>query len=115
VVVEDEDDLRQPIRRSLAAAGYTVLEASSAEEAVELARDHDGQIDLVLTDVVLPGLSGKQLVEELRQLYPQLASILVSGYGGQVLSRRGVKPNQVRLSKPVDLDELKAAIDEILG
>ena len=79
LLVEDGPPLREMIREMLEAAGYTVLAAKSAPEAVRLVQQHDGPIDLLLTDVVMPGMSGPELVETMRALRPGLEVLLMSG------------------------------------
>jgi CheY-like chemotaxis protein len=80
LLVEDGPPLREMIREMLEAAGYTVLAAKSAPEAVRMVQQrHGGPIDLLLTDVVMPGMSGPELVETLRALRPGLNVLLMSG------------------------------------
>ena len=79
LLVEDGPPLREMIREMLEAAGYTVLAAKSAPEAVRMVQQHDGPIDLLLTDVMMPGMSGPELVETLRALRPGLNVLLMSG------------------------------------
>lgn len=79
LLVEDGASLREMVREMLEAAGYTVLAAKSAPEAVRMVQQHDGPIDLLLTDVVMPGMSGPELVETLRALRPGLNVLLMSG------------------------------------
>jgi CheY-like chemotaxis protein len=72
LLVEDEEVVRSLARRALVESGYTVLEASGGAEAVELAAEHPGPVDLLLTDVVMPGMSGRELADRLRALRPEM-------------------------------------------
>jgi signal transduction histidine kinase/ActR/RegA family two-component response regulator len=80
LLVEDEEDVRQLVQHVLRTSGYRVLAASGGEQALEVARGHDAPIDLLLTDVVMPGLSGPDLAERLRAVRPQAAVLFMSGY-----------------------------------
>ena len=79
MVVDDEDAIREIVRRILAGRGYSVRTVADAWEALWIVEDTDVAIDLVLTDVVMPGLSGPELVERLRRIRPGLRSIYMSG------------------------------------
>src|SRR5262245_61913184 len=82
LLVEDEDVLRGLIRELLELKGYKVLEAHQGMEALDLLETHEGRVDLVLTDVVMPQMSGSELVEELRLKHPDVKVIFMSGYTG---------------------------------
>ena len=83
LVVDDDDDVRRVTERILRNAGYTVLSASSSSHAMQVAREHSGMIDLLLTDIVMPGQSGRELARELQQLRPSLRVMFMSGYHPQ--------------------------------
>ena len=80
LVVEDQEAVRRLTKMILEAHGYRVLEAASGAEAHAVASRHAGEIDLLLTDVVMPEMSGPQLAEQLRPLYPQMKVLYMSGY-----------------------------------
>jgi two-component system cell cycle sensor histidine kinase/response regulator CckA len=80
LLVEDEEEVRLLVREVLQAGGYTVLEASGGEEALRLAGGHSGEIGMLLTDVVMPGMSGPELAERLSELRPSAAVLFMSGY-----------------------------------
>src|SRR5262249_4447783 len=80
VVAEEDAMVRALVRVTLEAGGYTVLEASSGEAAIELCRRHPGPIDLLVTDMVMPGMGGRALAERLTALRPELRVLYVSGY-----------------------------------
>jgi two-component system, cell cycle sensor histidine kinase and response regulator CckA len=85
LLAEDVEPLREMIREMLQAAVYTVLEAKSAPEAVRIVQQHSGRIDLLLTDVMMPGMSGPELVETLRALKPGLKVLVMSGAVDQAM------------------------------
>ena len=84
LLVEDEDGLRALNARGLASRGYTVLEAGNGVDAIDVLEKADGQVDLVVSDVVMPEIDGPTLLRELRNRNPSLKIIFVSGYGGRL-------------------------------
>ena len=89
--VEDEESVRRLIRIVLETQGYTVIAAESGEEALARAADHRGKIDLLLTDVVMPGMNGRELVERFRRRWPLVHVLYMSGYTGDAVIRYGVE------------------------
>jgi two-component system cell cycle sensor histidine kinase/response regulator CckA len=115
LVVEDEAALREIIRRVLERQGYTVLEASTADAALKLARDRAGPIHLLLADVVLPGGSGRPLADELVALRADLRVLFMSGYTEDVIVQRGVlAPGTPFINKPFSADSLARKVREVL-
>jgi two-component system cell cycle sensor histidine kinase/response regulator CckA len=117
LVVEDEASVRELAARALAEAGYRVLAAGGGQEALELAAGHDAPIDLLLTDVVMPGLSGKQVADALSAARPGLRVLYASGYTQNTIVHHGVLDPGVRfLAKPftpsVLLERVRAVLDE---
>lgn len=107
LVCEDEDLVRQVTCRMLSSRGYTVLSASSGEEALRIADDNDGKIDLVLSDVVMPGMNGLALVSELRRSFPEIRATFVSGHLAQEVVSRGLPLKEPDvLKKPFKRAEL---------
>jgi two-component system cell cycle sensor histidine kinase/response regulator CckA len=84
LLVEDDDAVRRVTRRMLEGCGYTVLDAAGPRQALDLARDHIGTIHLVLTDVIMPGMNGRELVEAILKLRPGLRVVYASGYTDDV-------------------------------
>ncbi|MBO9532121.1 MAG: response regulator [Solirubrobacteraceae bacterium] len=91
LVVEDAEMLRPIVGQMLARAGYRVLSAADGVAALEVADAHDGRIDLVLTDVVMPRMSGGELVERLARTRPDIAVLFTSGYPADIVARHGIE------------------------
>src|SRR4051812_18584221 len=118
LLVEDEDMLRGLIRELLEIKGYSVLEASQGVEALDMIRNADAPIDLVLTDVVMPHMSGSELVENLRQDFPGLKVIFMSGYTGTnnaAVHKNLGMPGVAFLQKPFRLNALIGMVEGLLG
>jgi len=115
LVVEDNEAVRRLTKTILKAYGYQVLEAANSTEAFALEKEHSGEIHLLLTDVILPGMNGKLLSERLRALRPKLKVLFTSGYTADVIARRGVLQRDVAyLQKPFGPDSLAAKVREVL-
>jgi CheY-like chemotaxis protein len=114
LVVEDEEGLRELARRLLQRQGCTVLVAGSGAEALRLFTQHPS-IDLVLTDVVMPGLSGADLMQQLIEQRPAVKVIYMSGYTQDAIVHHGVlKPGIAFLHKPFTSETLEQKIREVL-
>ncbi|HLE84167.1 MAG TPA: response regulator [Thermoanaerobaculia bacterium] len=115
LVVEDEEAVRALTTKTLEARGYRVLAAASAEQALEVAQRHPERIPLVVTDVVMPGLSGGELAARLVELRPEMRVIFVSGYTDDTIAHQGVlDPGVHFLQKPFALDALARKVREVL-
>jgi signal transduction histidine kinase/DNA-binding response OmpR family regulator len=115
VVVEDEPAVRNSTRRILIAAGYGVLEAANGAAALALCESHDGGIDLLLTDVVMPGIGGRELAARLKQLRPRVKVLYMSGYTDTAAARGGEFDEDARfIGKPFTAAELTRSIREAL-
>jgi hypothetical protein len=116
LVVEDQTTVRHFAVTALRQYGYRVVDASGGEEAISLAGRYAGEIHLLLTDVVMPGMSGKELSERLEELRPNLKVLFTSGYTADVISNRGVLDRGVTfLHKPFSPEELAAKVREVLA
>jgi len=116
LVVEDSDDLRELTCRLLTGAGYTVLAASNGPDALALADHHDSPVDLLLTDLSLPGMTGNDLAVAARRRHPSVRVVFMSGYAQLVLAADGgLPPDQLLLDKPFSRTTLLAAIQETLA
>ncbi len=115
LVVEDEDGVRAPVRRILLAHGYRVLEAADGPAALRIAEQHEGKLDLLLTDVVMPGMNGGELARGLRRLRTGLRVVFMSGYSAEAVATHGVlSPGAAFLQKPFSVQELVDRLREVL-
>jgi PAS domain S-box-containing protein len=115
LVVEDEAMLRGLLRDALEGGGYTVLDAPSGEEALRRAEEHAGPIDLLLTDVVMPGMSGPAVAERVATLRPRIRVLYMSGYPDSAIVRHGVLQQGMEfLGKPFAPDVLLQRVRTIL-
>jgi PAS domain S-box-containing protein len=115
LVVEDEPALRELTTRVLTGAGYTVLQAGTGAEAVALLERHPGTVDLLFTDVVMPGMTGRELAVRLASLRPAMRVLYTSGYTEDAILRYGVLDDASRfLTKPYTPAELRRRIREAL-
>ena len=113
LVVEDDRVHRKIIREILAPHGYDVMEAADGIEAIHMQRDHG--FDLILTDVVMPGVSGGDLAKQLKQAMPSLKVVFMSGYNDDEVMRHGVSSNETAfLQKPFTRDLLVKRIEEAM-
>jgi DNA-binding NtrC family response regulator len=115
LVVEDEHSLRRLAQRVLERAGYRVLAASNGAEATEQFAHHRGGIDLLLTDVVLPGVSGPDLFRSLADQDPDLSVVYMSGYPEEAIERRaGLDHGRPFVQKPFTAAALVGAVRDAL-
>jgi len=115
LLVEDEEQILNLGRRILTQQGYTVLVASRPEAALAEAARHPGTIHLLITDVVMPGMNGRELLQRLRARNPELKCLFVSGYTANVIAHHGVLDDDVQfLQKPFTIHSLAARVREIL-
>jgi CheY-like chemotaxis protein len=115
LLVEDEDDLRDLVREVLEARGYTLLSARNPIEALALADEHPSRIDLLLTDVVMPRMNGRELAERLAPARPGMKILYMSGYTDDAIGHLGVLDSGTAfLSKPFTTKTLAAKVREVL-
>jgi two-component system cell cycle sensor histidine kinase/response regulator CckA len=114
LLAEDEDSVRRLARRILEEAGYTVLEAREATEALAISEAWDGPIDLLVTDVVMPELNGRELAERLSALRPGIQIVYISGYTDHDVLGGVVAPGNHFLQKPFTLEALATKVREAL-
>jgi diguanylate cyclase (GGDEF)-like protein/PAS domain S-box-containing protein len=114
LLVEDEITLRTPMRRGLEKEGYTVLEAGSAEEALQICESHDGTIEMMVTDLVMPGMDGFELGDKVTDIRPDTRVLYTSGYSEDVVTRDGVTEAGDFLQKPYTPSDLGQRIRQLL-
>ena len=113
LLVEDEAPVRTFASRSLQLRGYKVIEAASAEEALDQLKDPNLQIDVFVTDIVMPGRDGPSWVKEALEQRPNTRVVFVSGYAEDVLdTQQAAIPNSTFLPKPFSLDELTPTVQQ---
>lgn len=116
LLVEDDPAVRRLARRTLEKYGYSLIEAGNGSEALRLIRDHKGVIDIMITDVVMPGMDGRQLADRLLSQKPDMRVLYMSGYMGEALARFGdLRSNEDFIPKPFRPDELVAKARELLN
>jgi len=116
LLVEDEAAVRESSREFLTRRGYTVLEASNGEEAIRVSREYCGPIDLMISDVVMPQMSGPNLAERLAAERPRMKVLFVSGYAESTILRRGkIEATACLLQKPFRLNALARKIREVIS
>ena len=115
LLVEDEESVRQLVRETLEAKGYKVLEANHGDAALQIASDYHGPIDMLITDVVMPGMSGRELSEQLSASDPDIKILYLSGYTEDAVVHQGVlEPGTSFLQKPFTLQALARKVREVL-
>jgi CheY-like chemotaxis protein len=115
LLAEDEESLRRLTARILERSGYDVIAAETATEAVSIAERNGRKIDLLLTDLVMPELSGSALAERVSELLPDVRVLFMSGYADEVVTRNGtLTPGSAFLEKPFNANELAAKVRETL-
>ena len=116
LLVEDEDAVRTFAGRALRNKGYTVLEAASGERALEIVISHNGRIDLLISDVVMPSMDGPTLIKQARRHRYDMKIIFISGYAEEAF-RRNLDPRETFafLPKPFSLKQLASKVKEAIG
>jgi CheY-like chemotaxis protein len=115
LLVEDENTLRHITRQYLSKQGYTVLEANNGVAAMQLSATHPGPIHLLLTDVIMPGMNGRELAERIGSVRPEARVLYMSGYTETAIGHNGVLEAGINLlQKPFTLPALKAKVREVI-
>lgn len=116
MLVEDDNSVRSFAARALTMRGYTVLEAEGGDAALDILRRYDGQIDVLLTDVEMPEMSGPELARKVEELRPGLKIIFMSGYAEDAFRRSGEDASEIEfLPKPFNLKQLAAKVKDVLA
>jgi two-component system cell cycle sensor histidine kinase/response regulator CckA len=115
LLTEDDDAVRRLVRSALRQHGYQVLEAANGGEAILLSEQHAAPIDLLITDVVLPRMSGRHLAERLTAARPAMKVLFMTGYTDDAIVRHGVERSEVALlQKPFTADDLIGRVRQVL-
>ncbi|MFI5954276.1 PAS domain S-box protein [Cryptosporangium sp. NPDC051539] len=115
LLVDDERELRASIETILTRVGYLVLSAATGAEAVELAASFPGRLDLLLTDITMPGLSGREVADQVRSTHPSIQVLYMSGFAQRLLTSKGtIDPEVTLIEKPFNRRDLLTAIEETL-
>jgi len=116
LVVDDEPEVRKLVGAMVSSFGYSVLTADSGEHALTIYKNHKTPIELLITDVVAPGMSGPMLADKLAAIQPDLKVLYISGYDNtHVVQKYVVERGHILLSKPFTMEELKAKVTELLA
>ncbi|MBM4350482.1 MAG: response regulator, partial [Deltaproteobacteria bacterium] len=116
LLVEDEPAILEMVTMMLKREGYTVVGAGTPGEAIRLAREHTGPIHLLMTDVVMPEMNGRDLARNLMSIYPGINRLFMSGYTANVIAHHGVLDEGVHfIQKPFSMEDLAVKIREALG
>ncbi|HET8546491.1 MAG TPA: response regulator, partial [Bryobacteraceae bacterium] len=115
LIVEDEEGVRRVLLEMLSQQGYRVLVASSGPEALDLCSQEHGPIDLLITDVIMPKMSGRELADHLRDCRPNLKVLFVSGYTDSAIVHHGIlEEGTVFLQKPFTPEQIAGKVREVL-
>ena len=115
LLVEDEPLILKMTLEMLKLQGYTVLSAPSPEQAISIAREHAGKIHLLMTDVIMPGMNGPELVRQLLTRQPKLAYLYMSGYTANLIAEQGVKEEGTYfLAKPFSRQAIARKVRQAL-
>jgi CheY-like chemotaxis protein len=116
LVVEDDEMVRGLATRLLTLDGHQILQAGSADQALALTAHGSPAIDLLLTDVLMPGMSGVELAQKLRERFPGLPVVFMSGYATELLAKQGLRPEAGSfVAKPFGTEVLREAVREALN
>ena len=115
LLVEDEPAVLEMVKLMLETFGYTVLASSTPREAMRIASEKSVEIDLLITDMVMPGMTGRDLRENLSPLFTELKCLFMSGYTGNVLTHQGILEEGINfIQKPFSKQEIAAKVREVL-
>jgi len=116
LLVEDEPAILKLTKRMLETLGYSVLPASTPGEAMQLAREHRGEIHLLVTDVVMPEMNGRDLAKSALSLFPDIKRLFMSGYTAEVIAHQGIFEEGVAfIQKPFSLEEMGTKVRQVLA
>ncbi|MCG6538306.1 MAG: response regulator [Syntrophales bacterium LBB04] len=115
LLTEDEEIVRDWVLKALQRLGYTILHAANGQEALRLLQNYQGRIDLLMTDIVMPGMNGRELADRLLKLHPETKVLYTSGYTENVIVHHGVVEEDLNfLGKPYTLQQLSEKVRTVL-
>ena len=115
LAVEDELAILEMITGMLEHQGYNVIAASAPVDAIRMAKEYDGVIHLLLTDVIMPGMNGSDLSKNLIPLYPKIKSLFMSGYTANIIAHHGILEGDINfIQKPFSMQDMASKIRELL-
>lgn len=115
LLVDDESDVRRLVGRLLIRHGFSLLEATGGPEAIQVSEEHQGPIHLLLTDVVMPGMSGRDLAQQLEPMRPEMRVLFMSGRVDESFLQEGGKFTSCFIGKPFTPDALIGKVQDVLG
>lgn len=116
MVVEDDSAVREVVREVLAREGHRVIAAAGPTEVIQVARKLDGELDLLVTDVIMPAMNGHELFDELVRQTPRLSVLFMSGYSGDAISENGLlEPGIEFTPKPLSIEALRQRVRLLLA
>jgi two-component system, cell cycle sensor histidine kinase and response regulator CckA len=115
LLVEDESMVREITGQVLSHAGYSVLESSNAREALQIASSHEGRIDVLLTDIVMPEMNGADLAQRMLSRQPDLVTVFMSGYAEHDVVKKAKLSSAVHIQKPFTIDLLLSRVSQALN
>jgi CheY-like chemotaxis protein len=117
LLVEDEDTVRTLTHSILEERGYTVVEAKNGNEALMICKEHSGNFHLMITDIIMPGMNGNKLVQEVTRLYPNIKILYISGYSDDIVVQYGISSKKGQphfLKKPLTPSMLLCKVREVI-
>ena len=114
LIVEDEDSVRRLARRFLEILGYHPIEAESPEEAIEIMKNDSGEVNAIITDIMMPKIDGRKLVTRIREQRPAIKALYMSGYGAVDMDGT-LGPNEAFTPKPFTCEGLGEALSNLLA
>jgi two-component system, cell cycle sensor histidine kinase and response regulator CckA len=114
LLVEDEEPVLEVVRSLLVMNRYMVIEASEVQQAIEICKEYPHKIDLMITDVIMPEMSGVQLAGRVVRFRPDIRVIYMSGYRRDALAQQGLRNDMIFLQKPFQMEELILKVREAL-
>jgi PAS domain S-box-containing protein len=115
LVIEDDADVRNMVRDILSSQGYRAIEATDGADGIRVFNEHKDEVSLIILDVVMPGKNGKDVLEEINRIHPDVKAVFMSGYTGDVVIEKGIRRDNVDfMQKPLSVQTLLAKVREVL-